>query len=359
MEAVATGMGSYKTMSDEYKGKNGKVRVVYVRSDDDKNKRAKGQRTNKKVYSETPAQTNANASHYSHYESRKPGVRNENKHDDSPWGRVSRSVSGEESKSEHGGISGNSAIGAEQLRRQRMEETRVYGENACQELFYRRPEAIVRGWFMQEVTPRFREALRWMAANHKAYHVVDDKELAKASGSEHHGGVCFLIKKRPGIPVEQWLSKAEEKDCVLALKGIGNPHNIGGIMRSCAHFGVRGLMAENAALLESGAAVRTAEGGAEHIQAITAEDFANGLELFRRAGYTIVSTTSHKGEPLTDISFPARIVLVSGQMHDGLSDISRQQGDTRVSVIGTGRVESLNVSVAIGVILAEWWRQNN
>lgn len=97
-------------------------------------------------------------------------------------------------KADHGGISGKSFIDPEVLRRQRAEETRVYGENACQALFQSRPEAIVRAWFIQSVTPRFKEALRWMAANRKAYHVVDEAELTKASGTEHHGGVCFLIK---------------------------------------------------------------------------------------------------------------------------------------------------------------------
>lgn len=63
-------------------------------------------------------------------------------------------------------------------------------------------EAIVRAWFIQSVTPRFKEALRWMAANRKAYHVVDEAELTKASGTEHHGGVCFLIKKL------QWHNRA-------------------------------------------------------------------------------------------------------------------------------------------------------
>lgn len=70
-------------------------------------------------------------------------------------------------------------IDPEVLRRQRAEETRVYGENACQALFQSRPEAIVRAWFIQSVTPRFKEALRWMAANRKAYHVVDEAELTK------------------------------------------------------------------------------------------------------------------------------------------------------------------------------------
>lgn len=91
-------------------------------------------------------------------------------------------------KADHGGISGKSFIDPEVLRRQRAEETRVYGENACQALFQSRPDAIVRAWFIQSVTPRFKEALRWMAANRKAYHVVDEAELAKASGTEHHGG---------------------------------------------------------------------------------------------------------------------------------------------------------------------------
>jgi TrmH RNA methyltransferase len=112
------------------------------------------------------------------------------------------------------------------------------------------------------VTPRFKEALRWMAANRKAYHVVDDAELTKASGTEHHGGVCFLIKKRNGTTVQQWVSQADADDCVLALEDVGNPHNLGAMMRSCAHFGVKGVLLQDAALLESGAAIRTAEGGA-------------------------------------------------------------------------------------------------
>ncbi len=123
------------------------------------------------------------------------------------------------------------------IRRQRREETRVYGENACQALFQSRPEAIVRAWFVQSVTARFREVLRWLAANRKAYHVVDGAELTKASGTEHHGGVCFIIKKRLSMAVSEWLSQSGEEDCVLALEDVSNPYNLGGIMRTCAHFG--------------------------------------------------------------------------------------------------------------------------
>ncbi|SUH35659.1 tRNA/rRNA methyltransferase YfiF [Salmonella enterica subsp. enterica] len=73
--------------------------------------------------------------------------------------------------------------------------------------------------------------------------------------------MCFLIKKRNGTTVKQWVKQAADQDCVLALEDVANPHNLGGMMRSCAHFGVKGVVVQDAALLESGAAIRTAEGG--------------------------------------------------------------------------------------------------
>ncbi len=133
-------------------------------------------------------------------------------------------------------------------------------KNACQALFQSRPEAIVRAWFIQSVTPRFKEALRWMAANRKAYHVVDEAERRKPPAPSTTAASASLIKKRHGTSVAQWVAKAGEEDCVLALEDVGNPHNLGAIMRSCAHFGVKGVVVQDAGVLESGAAIRTAEG---------------------------------------------------------------------------------------------------
>ena len=359
-------------MSDELKNKSGKVKVMYVRSDDDSDKRTHNPRTGKgggrpgksRVDGRSrPARDERNSR--GDDRKRDDRKRDDRKRDDfhrddaSPWRTVSRAPGDETPvKEDHGGISGKSFIDPEVLRRQRAEETRVYGENACQALFQSRPEAIVRAWFIQSVTPRFKEALRWMAANRKAYHVVDEAELAKASGTEHHGGVCFLIKKRHGTSVAQWVAKAGEEDCVLALEDVGNPHNLGAIMRSCAHFGVKGVVVQDAGVLESGAAIRTAEGGAEHVEPITGDSFIDTLDQFRKAGYAIVSTSSHNGTPLFKAELPKKMVLALGQERDGLSDAAISSADLSVAIDGTGNVQSLNVSVATGVLLAEWWRQN-
>ncbi|EJL91950.1 tRNA/rRNA methyltransferase [Pantoea sp. BIGb0393] len=379
-------------MNDEFKGKSGKVKVMYVRDEEggqkpnprtgkggrpaarqEDNRRSgpRSARTNEEggrsgaprgARSEAGGRGSAPRDARNSERGRSFGQRDDRGGDsrsfgDSPWRTVSRPPVADDSQLDDA-ASNKPVIDPEQIRRQRQEETRVYGENACQALFLSRPESIVRAWFVQSVTPRFRETLRWLAANRKAYHVVEDAELTKASGTEHHGGVCFIIKKRMGMPVTEWLTKASTKDCVLALEDVSNPHNLGGIMRSCAHFGVKGLLVNDASLLESGAAVRTAEGGAEHVQAISGESFADGLEAFRKAGYTIVTTSSHEGTPLAKAELPAKMVLVLGQESEGLSDSAFQQGDLSLSIGGTGNVESLNVSVATGILLAEWWRQN-
>ncbi|WP_289627953.1 TrmH family RNA methyltransferase, partial [Escherichia coli] len=74
--------------------------------------------------------------------------------------------------------------------------------------------------------------------------------------------------------------------------------------------------------------------------------------------YTVVTTSSEQGKPLFKTSLPAKMVLVLGQEYEGLPDAARDPNDLRVKIDGTGNVAGLNISVATGVLLGEWWRQN-
>lgn len=143
-----------------------------------------------------------------------------------------------------------------------------------------------------------------------------------------------------------------------ALEGIANPHNLDGMMRSCTHFGVKGVMVQDAALLGSGAAIRTAEGGAEHVQPITGDSIVNVLDGFRQAGYTVVVTSSVKGKPLFTITPPEKMVLVLGREREALPEAACSADDLCIVISDTGKVETLNVSVATGALFVEWWRQN-
>ncbi|UDG80973.1 putative tRNA/rRNA methyltransferase YfiF [Candidatus Hartigia pinicola] len=259
----------------------------------------------------------------------------------------------------HNSSSDNSQINQKKLCKQRLEETRIYGENSCQAIFKNRSNAIVRAWFLQPVTPRFSNTLKWMAVNRKAYHVVALEEMNKVSGTKHHGGVCFIIKKRNSIDAKTYLQQASATDCVLALEDITNPHNLGGIIRSCAHFNVEGVILQDTVMLESGAAMRTAEGGSEYIKAINADGFNITLNQFHHAGYIIVTTSSYKGtQDIATAILPKKMVLIVGQEHNGVSNNLWNKGNLSIYISGTKKVESLNVSVATGIILAKWWQQN-
>jgi TrmH RNA methyltransferase len=250
-------------------------------------------------------------------------------------------------------------ISAGLLKQQEQQESRVHGENACRVCFTERPEAVVKMYLQPEYAGRFADVMKYLAANKKAYHLVDAAELEKIAGSQHHGGVVLVVKKRENLNVASYLTlnRKQKQDCLLALDGVGNPHNLGAIARSCAHFGVSGVLMTEPDLLQSGAAARTAEGGLEFVQGLSCENLPLALQLCKQAGYTLITTSSHAGKSLYQTELPAKVVIVFGEEMDGVSQAVANNAEIALQIPGTGKVESLNVSVAASLILGEWYRQ--
>ncbi|MDX1538512.1 tRNA/rRNA methyltransferase [Arsukibacterium sp.] len=240
------------------------------------------------------------------------------------------------------------------------DESKVYGENACRVLFSQRPEAIIRLYISQQLAPRFADVMKYLAAEKKAYHIVEDAELEKVAASQHHGGIVLLVKRKPITGIAQYLSQTKpRRDCLLALDGVGNPHNLGAIARTCAHFGVTGIIMREPQLLQSGAALRTAEGGGEFISPLSCDDMPLALQLCKQAGYSLVTTSSHNGQSLYQTALPQKVVIVFGEEMFGVSKAVASRADIALQIPGSGKVESLNVSVAASLIVGEWYRQHS
>jgi RNA methyltransferase, TrmH family len=238
------------------------------------------------------------------------------------------------------------------------DENKVYGENACRVLFTQRPDSVIRLYISQQMAPKFADVMKYLAAAKKAYHIVEDAELEKVAGSNHHGGVVLLVKRKAVTMLAQYLqTKGRKRDCLLALDGVGNPHNLGAITRSCAHFGVGGIIMKQPELLQSGAALRTAEGGGEFVDGLACDNLPLALQLCRDAGYTLITTSSHGGSSLYQTALPAKVVIVFGEEMFGVSKNVAKSADIALQIPGSGKVESLNVSVAASLILGEWYRQ--
>ena len=251
------------------------------------------------------------------------------------------------------------ASGVKAQRAVQDDESKVYGENACRILFAQRPEALIRLYVSAQMAAKFADVMKYLAAAKKAYHIVDDAELEKVAASQHHGGVVLLVKRKPIQTLARYLQQGSRKrqDCLLALDGVGNPHNLGAITRSCAHFGVGGIIMKQPELLQSGAALRTAEGGGEFVDGLSCDNLPLALKLCKDAGYTLITTSSHGGSSLYQTKLPAKVVIVFGEEMFGVSQNVAKSADIALQIPGSGKVESLNVSVAASLILGEWYRQ--
>ncbi len=252
-----------------------------------------------------------------------------------------------------------SAAASRPVKAAKDEDGRAYGENACRVLFQQRPETIIRLYLTEDVAPRVADIMKYLATTRKAYHLVTEAELEKIAGSQHHGGIVMLVKRRPVMSLAAYLNHQQRKkrDCLLALDGVGNPHNLGAIARSCAHFGVSGIVMTQPELLQSGAALRTAEGGGEFVEGLQCDNLMLALKLCKDAGYTLITTSSHGGVSLYQSKLPAKAVIVFGEEMSGVSKKVADAAEIAVQIPGTGKVESLNVSVAASLILGEWYRQ--
>lgn len=230
------------------------------------------------------------------------------------------------------------------------------GRHAVRALFTRRPETVIRVYVDAPTVERFRDLLKYCASHRLAYHVVDADELERVSGSRHHEGICVLAQ-RATVTLEALLEDDARRVRLLALDGVDNPHNLGAILRTAAHFGVAGVFYEGQASLTP-AAHRVAEGGAAWVDAVAVPDLAAALSRARAKGFRVVGTSGRAARTLFEERYAARTVIVLGSERAGMRKAVFEACDATVSLPGTGHVESLNVSAACAAVLTEVWRQD-
>lgn len=244
-------------------------------------------------------------------------------------------------------------------RADRRDELRLYGVNAVLAVFARRPDAIRKLYLAGSRIPDLQPLLKWCVANRVGYRVVEEAgELDRLAGTGRHEGVVVDVLREPAPALEQWLpGLALGPQCLLWLDGVGNPHNLGAILRSAAHFGVAGVMVpDDSGLGLSGAAARVAEGGAEAVPLVRMGPVPAAIEALRGAGFTLAATVAEGGRDLFAADLPERLVYVLGAEGSGMDRGLADACDLRLSIAGTGRVESLNVAAAAAVLLAGWYR---
>ncbi len=237
-------------------------------------------------------------------------------------------------------------------------ESKICGQHACRAIFAQRPKDIIRVFVNETMTQEFGTLLKYCAEHKMAYRLVGNAELEKVSGARHHEGICIVAQAPEPVVLADLLSK-DGPGLFLALDGVGNPHNIGTLLRTAAHFGACGVLIGGPLRKLSSAAYRTAEGAAEHVGVFFAEDLSPLLRQCSAAGYSVCATSSHGGQDLYEKDLPARTCILLGAERDGLSPSLMKDADLRLCIAGTSAVESLNVASSAAVFLAEHWRTHH
>ena len=237
----------------------------------------------------------------------------------------------------------------------------VYGLHAVRVMLERHPERVS-SLALQERRddPRVRQ-LEELARRHGLPVTrVSAQHFKQLLGDAAHQGVLAQITPLRPWSEEQLLAALEQTTAplLLALDGVQDPHNLGACLRTADACGSLAVIVprDRAAQLNA-TARKVAAGAAETTPVVAVTNLARTLKLLKEAGLWVVGADAQAQQPAQKVDLKGGVVLVLGSEGFGLRQLTRQNCDFLVRLPQLGAVESLNVSVAAGMLLYEAVRQ--
>lgn len=187
--------------------------------------------------------------------------------------------------------------------------------------------------------------------------------MDKMAKGQRHQGVIALAQPRPQPDslselLDQMESLPRNAQWLVLLDGVTDPHNLGAVMRACDGAGVAAVVAprdKSAPLNEI--ASRVSAGAAEHLTYLQVTNLARAIEELQQADYQVIGLAGEATQSLYEADLTGRIALVLGAEGEGMRRLTRERCDQLVRLPMEGAVESLNVSVACGIVCYEALRQ--
>lgn len=210
--------------------------------------------------------------------------------------------------------------------------------------------------------------LRSMCNAKKVSVVTADKQkfarMEREAGLERNSsnGVLAMMKSASEVDFSEWLESVYEhtdSPLVIVLDGITDPQNLGAIARSAAAAGCAGVItAAKASAAASPAAHKASAGALQRIPLMRVQDLAVTLKDLRNAGFTLCGSAGNEADiPYTHIPHDEALVLVIGAEGEGMSDNIAELCDMTALIPMHDSTESLNASVAAGIMMFEVMRR--
>ncbi len=243
-----------------------------------------------------------------------------------------------------------------------MNLTHIFGLHAVQAALDYSADKINRAWVdLQRKDNKHTELVDKLRQHHIKIENVDKKQLDKLSDNKNHQGIVIAVQI-PAVHSEQELksvvTKMTEPAFFLVLDQVQDPHNLGACLRTADATGAHGIIItkDNASGITP-TVCKVASGAAETVPVYQVTNLARILRWLKEQNIWIVGTTGNTEQSVFTLDMNMPLAIVMGTESTGMRRLTEQQCDFLVKIPMQGQVESLNVSVAAGVMLYEVLKQ--
>jgi 23S rRNA (guanosine2251-2'-O)-methyltransferase len=241
----------------------------------------------------------------------------------------------------------------------------IYGLHAVRAMLQRHPERVTAVRVAeQRDDPRVRELDELARQREIPVQRVATEVLKQTLGDVAHQGVAADIRPLPPWTEDDLLTAVQEAGkggqapLILALDGVQDPHNLGACLRTADACGALAVIVPRDRAAQVTPVVRkVAVGAAETTPVVPVTNLVRTLKLLKEAGLWVVGADADGAKRAHEIDLKGAVVLVLGAEGAGLRQLTRQTCDWTARLPQLGAVESLNVSVAAGMLLYEAVRQ--
>jgi 23S rRNA (guanosine2251-2'-O)-methyltransferase len=241
----------------------------------------------------------------------------------------------------------------------------IYGLHAVESLLASRPSTVT-GLMVAEgaAEKRLSPLIETASAAGIGIHRISRKELDQLIPGARHQGVVASVKVESREMNEkvlpEFIAGLMEPAFLLVLDGVQDPHNLGACLRTADAAGVHAvILPRDRAVGITPVVHKVACGAVESVPVFTVTNLARTLRQLRDAGIWVYGTSDAAEQGLYESDLQGPIALVMGSEGKGLRRLTREYCDHLLAIPMAGQVESLNVSVAAGVLLFEARRQRN
>ncbi|MDX8398507.1 MAG: 23S rRNA (guanosine(2251)-2'-O)-methyltransferase RlmB [Mariprofundaceae bacterium] len=210
--------------------------------------------------------------------------------------------------------------------------------------------------------PRLNELVHLAKKSKIRVSFVPREALERLCEGVPHQGVIARVQPKDLIDFKEWLKEVESKDSglVLLLDQVTDPHNLGACIRTAEAAGCLGVVIpkDHAASLDSPVVAKSACGALSRVPVIRVTNLTRSIESLQGAGFWVSGLAGEAEQSVYQANLSGKTAVVMGAEGDGMRRLVRESCDQLLSIPMPGKLESLNVSVATGVVLFEVVRQS-